>query len=322
MREVTEMKNRNIDSEMRLGFVVLIGVTAFVLSGCGTSESVNKTIMDVVNHYDGKPKPSDDWQRSCNYITITEVSGARYCWYQKGSDPQYTIWFFHGAGDSERVFEWSPFNDASYIDLERGLPSVNIVTISYGPVWAMTVDRDTKLKPADATVKVFESTIVPLIEARHRDHLAKHYVAMGHSQGGINVATLCAALPNMWSKCVLLNPMLPSCNPFDPWPICPTIFSPLAGLGPNFLIRANYSETEWQKNQPLVLLKKLKDREDPPKLFVTACPEDQFGLYAGPKAWSDRAKQLGLSSEWVPGRAGCDHFQWPAQEVLNFLCDP
>lgn len=306
------MKNmsRKTNSEVSFGLLVLIGVMAFVLSGC-TSQSANKVIMDWANQNDLE-RPSDRWETSCG--DIADVRGARYCFYKTGPDPQYTIWFFHGAGDSERVFQTSPFNQRSYIELEQDLPSVNIATISYGPIWRMTDNADRRLRPVDATVDTFRKKIVRFIDNGFRP--AHPYVAMGHSQGGANVATLCAALPHMWSKCVLLNPMLLDCNPFDSWPVCPTISSPLAALAPNVLIRANYFASEWRKTQPLVLLKKAKTL---PPSFVTACSADEFGLFTGPKAWSGQANQLWSNSRWVPGPTGCDHFQWPARAVLEFL---
>jgi predicted esterase len=281
--------SKDTSSELPLSFV-LIGLMAFVFSGCVS-----------------QPMPSGSWQTSCG--DVTEVSGARYCFYQTGPNPQYTIWFFHGAGDSEEVFRHSPFPQDSYIELGKGLPSVNIVAISYGLSWIMTDSHNRTFKPANATVDVFTSQIVPFIENNH--HPANPYVAMGVSEGGITVATVCAAVPSMWSKCVLLNPMLPSC---DPYGSLSCQFS-----GPGILIRLNYSETEWRTTKPLVLLHKTKDL---PKSFVTACSSDLFGLFDGPKAWSDEARQLGFNSIWDPVFTKCDHFHWPADHALGFLATP
>jgi pimeloyl-ACP methyl ester carboxylesterase len=307
---------QEIGRPLRLCSAALVGAMASLLFGCGSSESINKSIMSAVNLYDGQPKPSASWQRDCDYIRITAANVAKYCWYQKGSDPKYTIWFLHGAGDSERVFESSPAEDASYVDFENRLSSANIVTVSYGPLWLLTIDRNPALKPDGATVDVFTSTIMQSIERRHR--LARPYIAMGHSQGGANVATLCTARPDLWSKCALLNPMLPSCNPFNPWPVCFRWFN-FGGLGPNYLVWANYSRSDWEKNQPRALLKKLKGRENPPKLFVTACRNDTFDLFDGAKDWVDEARQLGLNAESVYLEAECDHFHWPAYKVVDFL---
>jgi pimeloyl-ACP methyl ester carboxylesterase len=307
---------------MRLGLLILSGIAILVSTGCDLlpdSASANTTLMERVNRYD-KAKRSALLRGTCD--DISGVLGVRYCRYQTGPNPQYTIWFFHGAGESEMVFESSPFSQDSYLDLERRLPAVDIVTISYGPIWLLTETSHRTLEPSGATIEIFKKTVVPFLNGLG---LARPYIAMGHSQGGTNVATVCAALPDMWAKCVLLNPMLPSCDPFSPWPLCPPapFLAPLGALGPNFLVRANYSESDWKKAQPLVLLKNAKTlaTRELPRLFVTACSSDEFGLFAGPKAWSDRAHEYGFTSEWIPVPRGCDHFHWPADQVARFLTE-
>jgi pimeloyl-ACP methyl ester carboxylesterase len=308
--------NSESTSEWRFGFLTVLGLTTSVLLGCSlpNSELANEEIKNRVNQYSDEVRPADKWTITCG--KLPEAKDARYCFHQTGPNPQYTIWFFHG--DSERVFQWSPFYQRPYLDLEKGLqlPAVNIVTVSFGSVWVITDTPNRTLEPTDARVDVFSERIEPFFERNF--HPAKPYVAMGHSQGGANVATLCAALPDMWSKCVLLNPMLPSCNPFQSWPLCPSLFGPLGAIGPSFLIRANYSKAEWRETQPFISLRKTKKL---PKSFVTACSTDDFGLFAGPKAWSDQARQLGFDSTWAPVTKDCNHFQWPAKEVLRFLND-
>jgi hypothetical protein len=288
-----------------LGLSSSLAAAVFVLFGCGGLQ----------------PRPADNWPSSCG--DIKPVSGAKYCFYQTGPNPQYTIWFFHGAGDSEKVFQYSLFPQDSYIELEKGLPSVNIVTISYGPLWIMTAYDHRTLRPANATVEVFTSQIVPFIENEYYNKfkipLVEPYVAIGHSQGGINVATLCAVLPHddeghTWSKCVLLNPMLPSCDPYDL--DCPFWL-------PGLLIQANYSRPQWEQTQPLILLQNMNTKAKLPRSFVTACKIDQFDLFDGPQLWSNQANYAKpSSSSWYPVYTNCDHYHWPAQEVLTFLGAP
>jgi predicted esterase len=300
---------------MHLALVVLLGAIAVALPGCGDSKSLNDSIMSVVARYDSERRPpAEGWKTTCNYVPA--VKTARYCFHQITPHPKYTIWFFHGAGDSEQVFLSSPFKQQSYFELEEGLQAdqaANIVTISFGPLWLVTNTKDRQLEPRDATV----DTIVTIMRSIEKAGfpIARPYVAMGHSQGGLNVATLCAAKPDEWSKCVLLNPMLPDCNPFNEWPVCPTILSPLAAVAPNLLIKANYLPRDWKDGQPSVLL---QGTSSLPPSFVTACRTDLFGLYAGPMAWSKSASQLAPST-WVDGSPTCDHFQWPAKQVLKFL---
>lgn len=254
-------------------------------------------------------RPSDKWQTTCG--DIPGVSKGKYCFHQTGPNPKYTIWFFHGVSDSEKVFLGSSLNQDSYLEFMRGLPAVNIVTVSYGFSWILTDYPNRTKRPANATVDVFNSQIVPFIEGRF--HPARPYSAMGHSAGGINVATVCAALPQMWSNCVLLNALLPSCDPFVSSSSCRN------NSGVNLLIKANYTESGWKTTQPLELMKQTNKL---PRSLVTACAQDQHGLFSGPKAWSDQASRMGFESYWVPVMSKCDHSHWPAQEVLQFLEAP
>ena len=252
-------------------------------------------------------RPSDSWQTTCG--DIPGVQKGKYCFHQTGPSPKYTIWFFHGVSDSEKIFLQSNLNQDSYIEFTEGLPAVNIVTVSYGFSWILTDYPNRTEKPVNATLDVFRSQVVPFIENKFKP--VKPYAAMGHSEGGISVANLCAGAPDMWSSCVLLNPLLPTCDPFakrncNHW-------------GVNLLIKENYSEAGWKATQPLVLLEQTGSM---PRSFVTACSSDQWKLFTGPKAWSDRAVQLGFESHWAPVTTKCDHSHWPAGAVLEFLSAP
>jgi len=244
---------------------------------------------------------------------IKKVAGARYCYHKLGTNPQYTIWFFHGFGDSEQVPEDSIFNQDSYKGFETGLPSVNIVLISYGRSWLLTNYPGRKERPVNATVDIFKSKIVPFIESKYG--LARPYVAMGQSMGGFSAATLCAAQPAMWSKCVLVNPMLLSCDPYD---FSHCAFRNPKDFGASLMIRVNFNEKkDWEETQPMVLLKKTTSL---PKAFVTACKNDDFVEFEGPEEWVNLAKSKNADSKWDPVMtAACDHFHWPYERVLDFL---
>jgi pimeloyl-ACP methyl ester carboxylesterase len=307
---------------VRVGHLILLGVMSLLLFGCDVlpdSVTANAALKERVNWYDSK-RPSMQLTGSCK--EVDGVSSARYCHYRTAPNPQYTIWFFHGAGDSERIFEYSPFSRESYVELVGRLGAVDIVTVSYGPIWLLTNVDERSLNPKDATVDIFRMNIIESLSSLLG--LAPRRVAMGHSQGGTNVATICAARPDLWSKCILLNPMLPSCNPFSAWPVCPPVLGPLGAFGPNFLVRANYTKAQWPVVQPMVLLASARSRphKSLPQFFVTACKDDEFGLYFGPKAWAEKAAELGFFSEWVEGGAKCNHFHWPARAVAEFLEKP
>lgn len=209
------------------------------------------------------------------------------------------------------------------------LPSVNIVVISYGHLWLLTNYPGREKDPANATVDIFKSRIVPFIESKHNP--AKPYVVMGHSMGGFNAATLCAAQPDMWSKCVLVNPLLPSWDPFqktlldefhveNPFSFlnCLADLQQLLRCLGRELIKANFSEEDWRTTKPMVLLNKTTGLR---KAFVTACKGDVLVDFDGSKQWAELAKSKNADSTWEPGMAGCNHFHWPYQRVLHFLAN-
>lgn len=249
-------------------------------------------------------KPSESWKTACG--DIAGVQKAKYCFHQTGPNPKYTIWFFHGVSDSEKVFLESNLNQDSYLEFTKGLPDVNVVTVSFGYSWMITDYANRTEKPANATVDVFASQIVPYIEAKFSP--AKPYVAMGHSAGGMSAATVCAALPEMWKSCVMLNAMMPACDPFakkncNYW-------------GVNLLVKENYSQSGWNETQPLVQLDRA---EQLPKSLITACSSDKFSLFDGAQAWAQRSSHRGFATTWIPVTTKCDHAHWPAAAVLEFL---
>jgi hypothetical protein len=178
----------------------------------------------------------------------------------------------------------------------------------------VTLPEPRTLPPTNAAVDVFVNKIVPFIEGKY--HLQRPYVAMGDSMAGFNTATLLWAGPAMWSSCVLLNPklLILTCDPLDVH-VCGSK-NPVATLGVKYLITKNFTLEDWRATQPFVLLQKTNMV---PKTFVTACKEDDYGLFNCPKEWSDLAKSKNPDSEWKPVETNCTHYDWPAQDVLGFL---
>jgi pimeloyl-ACP methyl ester carboxylesterase len=256
---------------------------------------------------------------------IEGVDGAQYCYHKLGAAPQYTIWFFHGYGDSERGPENSFFAQESYKAFVAGLPPVNLVLISFGSSWLLTAYPEREKDPVNATVDTFKTRVVPYIERKYG--LARPYVVMGQSMGGFSAATLCAAAPAMWSKCVLVNPMLPSCDPFRDCapkglvPVLPgcdffDIFKcNFKKVGAGLLIRANFSEEGWRQTRPMVLLQRSTRL---PKVYMTACKGDKIIEFNGPEEWINLARSKNADSRWDP-MTTCSHFEWPYQHVLDFL---
>ena len=262
------------------------------------------------------PPGANGWGKTCGSIpgvmgkSMFGPQSAKYCVYSNSSKPKNTIWFFHGLGDNENTFDTAEQSSVSYAELLAGLPNdTQIVLISYGSSWLLTRYPGRTLEPVDSQVSVFETKIVPFIEGQFK--MTRPYVAMGHSMGGFNTATLCSSLPTLWSKCVLLNAMLPSCDPFagsGGFGFCHP--------GPSMVIDDHFTASGYATTQPTVLLNSVASM---PKSFVTVCKNDQFGLFDGPQAWSTAARARGFDSVFYPVMSNCDHSLWPANEVIDFL---
>lgn len=251
------------------------------------------------------------WSQECG--DVTGVAGASYCTYSNSPTPRSTIWFFHGLADSPQVFQEALDNSSwivnrdSYLQLLQGLPATRIVSITFGLSWLLNVNpvRSDDLKAA--TVDVFKNQIMPFLEKKYST--VKPYSVVGHSMGGYNASTLCTVMPDTWSKCALLNAMIPK-------PDCDVYESSFCDAGPGLVIRANLSADDWKNYSPLSLVSKAPRL---PKAFVTACADDGFGLYPGPQAWAQKAASRGFDVVWEPVASNCDHVHWPANDLIKFL---
>ena len=252
------------------------------------------------------PQKLREWKTACG--SINEVVGASYCVHDNSDLPEKTIWFFHGLGDSPMVFNQSGAPYSSYVDLKKMLGPVKIVAISFGTSWLLTSYGPRTLEPVASTTENFLNTIKPLLE--NKFNLPRPHSIVGHSMGGFNVSSLCSLRPELWDKCVLLNAMLPTCDPFGWVQLC--------NPGPGLVVKYNFTADTWLTSSPLALLKKTGRL---PKSFVTACYNDDWGLFTGPKEWSDTANSKGFNSKWLPIMTNCDHAHWPALEVSAFLND-
>lgn len=251
---------------------------------------------------------ADGWTgRDCGTI-----SGAEYCVYETAPNPRQTIFFFHGFLDDVRVLERSLADESRLDVILNGLGPIRVVVVSFGLSWLITPYSDRLVGPRDATIANFKENILPYLEKTYR--LPKPFKAVGRSMGGSNVAVICAALPDLFERCALLNPMLVS-DQVDPWlPIWRN-----KDWRPSFIIIRNYEDlARWRENRPSSLM--LSARSMPP-VYVTACKNDDFGLYEGPKEWAELAQKKGINVTLELVENDCDHYNWPAEKVREFLAE-
>ncbi len=256
-------------------------------------------------------KIQNRWSSTCG--AVTGVTGANYCFYKNDPNPKSTIYFFHGISDSEKSLQVNGNHskgEDSYADFLNGLGPVNIVVVSFGSSWLLIDELKHTIGPADATVSVFKNKIMPFIDSKFRP--VKPYVAVGHSMGGYNASVMCAAAPGLFSKCVLLNAMIPG-------PACDPFVANNCNGGPSFVIKTQMTQPQWAKSAPFVLEKVAKPLAPS---YASACSTDMWGLFEGPKNWVAVATGRNYRSVFDPAPAPCDHDHWPNNHVLEFLSSP
>ena len=245
------------------------------------------------------------WPKICS--DVPGVENARYCVFRTSAEPERIVWYFHGLHDKDALVE-SYFEHASLKKLLGGIGPAVVVGVSYGNYWMLKPNADAS---DPLSVTAFVEKVMPAIERAHDLHGPR--LAIGHSMGGSNVATLCALMPDLFSSCVLTNPMLLNAktDPFagfftriTRW--CPACAAP----------RQSFTKEEWQKANPIALLAAAKNL---PRSFVTACRQDVFNLFDGAQEWVKAAAFKGFDVSWVPVDRDCSHFEYRVDELLEFI---
>lgn len=249
--------------------------------------------------------PKTHWRTVCDKLDEIE-----YCYYEVGTpDPaKQVIVFNHGLKDSAKLFLTPTSVPSSYPDWIKAMPmGTRILTISFGEGFLLTPGFSRTLEPKTATVTRYLEALGTLAA---KFKLAPPYRLVGHSMGGANAAVLAQHAPELWSKIVLINPMLlrDSIDAFNVVQICPACM----------LIGYNYdNEAQWKMYRPEPIAKM-------PPAYVTACPLDIFLLYGGAEEWVTQSRKLGNSVKFVD--KGCAilnaHWTWDVKGLVKFLESP
>jgi len=274
--------------------IIFIAVLALVISGVIGCSTFQKAV-----------------EADKNYLTtcgsVESVKDVKYCvHFRQNEEIVQTVFYNHGLLDSEKVLQVSIFNQDSLKEIVAKTHNTIFVVFSFGRSWLATIYPDRWMMPKEATIEMIKTKIFP--ELVNKFPLTKPWKMVGHSMGGANAATICSQLPEEFQSCMLVNPMLIACNPFNLFD-----FSCLSAP----IIRGNYpSKKMWdQYGQDAMLTRTTKL----PSIYVTACKNDKFKLYEGPKSWATKAVLLGLPVVYEEGLDNCNHQRWRTDSVLRML---
>lgn len=183
-----------------------------------------------------------------------------YCYYRFGSNPD-VIYFNHGLLNSHEALHKKIFVDTSFFNFQKtiallGTDSPSILSISFGKRWILTNGKKTK-SPRESTLENYKR-IMDYLEAKFKLKPVNRYV-MGISMGGFNSLQLIMFMPKLFTKAVVINPVMTKCNAWDFMDVVMSHFSqeqcvlqnPLGALG-----SSRFSSS----TPPVQLQRSLKDK--------------------------------------------------------------
>lgn len=256
----------------------------FVLSAC-TSLHKNAT--------------AEKWLDVCG--PVPDVGGWEYCKYQSGPNPKVTLLVLHGMADSVQTVHKSVFEHSGSSEVIEGLNkskgAIQIITISAGKVWPLratgTVSVDTVL-----------TKVIPALKKKHS--LVEPFIAFGHSQGGFNGLSLCLAAPDLFSGCILTNPMIVSMGSYD------THTTISAGN----LLSGRFTREEWEERNPIAQVERAPKS---PRIYVQTCTLDTFKLEPDTMALVNLMLSKGFPVAYERFEKDCSHGSVRPSGILSFV---
>lgn len=273
---------------------VLAFLMVFALGGCAILRKQNETTAA--------------WPKVCG--NVPQVKNAKFCVYKTGPAPTKILYVFHGLADSNTMEE-SMFKHAGMNAVMSGLGDINIVFVTFGDFWMLKAFDDPKGEDAQITTMNFADKIIPYLETKYK--LTGPRLAIGHSMGGSNLATLASVRPELFQRIAITNPMIIE-EKVEPWADIITMVT--RACLPCKAPRAVFTPKQWDLYNPHALLEKATAM---PPTYVTACPSDIFKLFKGPQEYASRGTFRGFDFKWNPAQGKCNHFDYAHEPVLEFL---
>lgn len=217
-----------------------------------------------------------------------------YCLHETGGSKKKTLVYLHGLADSAQTMIKSIYPHDGILALVKDLGYSHILVISYGKSWM--------LKPYAVGKKSIPDFIGLMAKVAEKHPLPKPFVAMGISMGGANALTLALQEPDLFEKVVILNPMLVDEAGYG-------------GKWAGMIVDSHFSLDEWKRANPF---SQANEKSIATPIFMTACPDDGFGLWPKTAAWADQF-QTKFKIRFMPAGAGCEHSSPSLAGVKEFL---
>lgn len=252
-------------------------------------------------------------QESCG------ASGSlRYCVYRAAQGTNGDVLYhLHGRGLDEKIW-----NDDTYMTAllqaqwrDLGTPPPTVVTLSYGPTWLLT-PRGRRSESG-----LLDDLVSRLPEIEARTGAPRRRLLVGESMGGLNVLILGLSRPGSFDRVAALCPGVYIDSPFGTWAsmkagVERTGANPKLALGIWLLARRYLAdEREWRRISPLALIEQAGPGY--PAFYLSNGLYDGYGNYEGSRRLAERARELGVRTEWRPLYGG--HCATDMTSLATFL---
>ncbi len=253
---------------------------------------------------------------------LSEFNNANVCVSTTvGSESQDVIYFLHGAFGDEH--EWTA---GMNVDLrtairnhwqEMGIDAPTVISISFGKTWM--------LNDLDNSLETFAQKIIPQVEnSIFPNGLQGKRILFGISMGGYNASQLYLKHPELWSRAVMIAPMMPLCNPYQSdveifkfIKADRTKKNTLLTQLSHYLVKKSFpTEEAWLEHSPVAIGPKYLNPKLPDLLMSTG-DHDDFGFFTKNKEFAEIARQRGTFITWLPTDG--KHARYDAIAVSEFL---
>ena len=266
-------------------FVIIGILLMYLLSSCSENEG-------------SLPKEKTDTY-SDNIITIQGITQTKEYTAQiaipKQGRPDKVLYYFHGT--SGNVDSWK--NDVTLLNLPEK-DKITIISISYGPLWFITVDgnTDSPIIP----IKQFAEVLIPEIESKIYTPVTERIV-WGISMGAYNATLLSLYYPELFDSVIINSPSILLESPYASekelkkyirkmeikyLPLKDKILSFLGKDNPikshlySMINNQKYrfpSESSWDSNDIIQVAQNV--RKSQTHYFISCGTKDQYSFYEG-----------------------------------------